>query len=83
MSLEEFISWFYSCFDEKHQSSKGKMRLGQWMMHRLDVRDKYIHKKVSKTECDPFHDDSVIPQLLAEILSKHVYVDKPEKSDIS
>ena len=54
------------------------MRLGQWMMHRLDVRDKYIHKKVSKTECDPFHDDSVIPQLLAEILSKHVYVDKPE-----
>lgn len=79
MSLDEYISWFHSCFEEKHVKHKGKMRLGQWMMHRLDVRDKYVHGKVRASENNPSCDDSKIPAMLAEILSQHVYVEKPER----
>lgn len=82
MSLDEYISWFHSCFEEKHLKHRGKMRLGQWMMHRLDVRDRYVHKKVSASENNPFSDDSKIPAMLAEILTQHVFLDSPQKKQV-
>ena len=52
------------------------------MMHRLDVRDRYVHKKVSASENNPFSDDSKIPAMLAEILTQHVFLDSPQKKQV-